>query len=131
MYNGFGISAGLSVNKVAGLAPTIGIQYNFANPKWLFVLTPNYIFSDDKNISVLSLIEYKPQLTNRIKLYSRVQGLYNQNIKASVHERSYLQFRFGLDYNGYQCGFAGNWDYYGADKDFKENYGMFIRTNLP
>jgi hypothetical protein len=60
MYNGFGISAGLSVNKAAGLAPTIGIQYNFANPKWLFVIMPNYIFSDDKNILVLSLTEYNP-----------------------------------------------------------------------
>ncbi|BDU25141.1 hypothetical protein FLGSB24_18850 [Flavobacterium sp. GSB-24] len=130
LYKGFGIIAGLNVGKTTGLAPTAGVQYVFVSHKWLFAITPTYIFSDDRNISVLSLLEYKPQLSANLKLYSRIQGLYNQNIKRDTHERSYLQLRLGLEYKDYQMGLASNLDYYGRNRFFKENYGIFLRTNL-
>ncbi|WP_123875920.1 hypothetical protein [Flavobacterium araucananum] len=130
LYKGFGITAGLNVGKATGLAPTVGVQYVFVNPKWLFAITPTYIFSDDRNFSLLSLLEYKPQLSASVKLYSRIQGMYNQNIKQDTHQRSYLQLRLGLEYKDYQMGLAANLDYYGRDRFFKENYGIFLRTNL-
>lgn len=93
IYKGFGISSGGNINKVTGLSPTLGLQYVFANPKWLFVVTPNLIFTKGNTASLLSILEYKPKLTDQLKVYSRVQGLYNYNIKSSAHERSYLQLK--------------------------------------
>jgi hypothetical protein len=130
IYKGFGISSGLNINKVTGLSPTLGLQYVFANPKWLFVVTPNLIFSTGNTASLLSILEYKPKLTDQLKVYSRVQGLYNHNIKSSAHERSYLQLRIGLEYKKYQFGLASNLDYFGPNRSFKENHGVFIRANL-
>jgi hypothetical protein len=130
IYKGFGISSGVNINKATGLSPTLGLQYVFANPKWLFVVTPNLIFSTGNTSSVLSILEYKPKLTDLLKLYSRVQGLYNHNIKSSSHERSYLQLRIGLEYKSYQFGLASNFDYFGPNHSFKDNYGVFIRANI-
>jgi hypothetical protein len=130
IYKGFGVSSGTNINKVTGLSPTLGLQYVFANPKWLFVLTPNLIFSSGNTASFLSIIEYKPKLTDQLKLYSRVQGLYNHNIKSSSHERSYLQLRIGLEYKKYQFGLASNLDYFGPNHSFRDNYGVFVRANL-
>jgi hypothetical protein len=130
IYKGFGISSGGNINKVTGLSPTLGLQYVFANPKWLFVVTPNLIFTKGNTTSFLSILEYKPKLTDQLKVYSRVQGLYNHNIKSSAHERSYLQLRIGLEYKKYQFGLASNLDYFGPSRSFKENYGVFIRANL-
>jgi hypothetical protein len=130
IYKGFGISSGGNINKVTGLSPTLGLQYVFANPKWLFVVTPNLIFTTRNTASLLSILEYKPKLTDQLKVYSRVQGLYNHNIKSSAHERSYLQLRIGIEYKKYQFGLASNLDYFGPNRSFKENYGVFIRANL-
>jgi hypothetical protein len=130
IYKGFGVSSGANINKVTGLSPTLGLQYVFANPKWLFVVTPNLIFSTGNTASFLSILEYKPKLTDQLKLYSRVQGLYNHNIKSSAHERSYLQLRIGIEYKNYQFGLASNLDYFGPNRSFKDNYGVFIRANL-
>lgn len=130
IYKGFGVSTGANINKVTGLSPTLGLQYVYANPIWLLVITPTLVFTTDKTMSLLTILEYKPNLTNKLKLYSRVQGLYNQNIKFSEHERSYLQLRLGLDYKGYQFGLGGNLDYFGKNRAFKGNYGLFIRVNL-
>jgi hypothetical protein len=130
IYKGFGISSGGNINKVTGLSPTLGLQYVFADPKWLFVVTPTLIFTKGNTASLLSILEYKPKLTDQLKVYSRVQGLYNHNIKSSTHERSYLQLRIGLEYKKYQYGLASNLDHFGPSRSFKENYGVFIRANL-
>lgn len=130
IYKGFGVSAGGSINKITGLSPTVGLQYVFANPKWLFVATPTLIFTTGNTTSLFSLLEYKPKLTEQIRLYSRVQGLYNHNIKFEAHERSYLQLRLGLEYKKYQFGVASNFDYFGPNQSFKDNHGIFIRANL-
>lgn len=130
LKKGFGISTGINITKFSGFAPTIGVQYVLSNAKWLLILTPNYIFSNDRNFSMLTLLEFKPKISNRLKMYSRFQSFYNQNIKSAAHERSYLQIRFGFDYKKYQSGLAANLDYFGINKIFKSNYGVFIRTTI-
>lgn len=130
LKKGFGISAGINITKFSGFAPTIGVQYVLSNAKWLLILTPNYIFSVDRNFSLLTLLEFKPKISNRLKMYSRFQSFYNQNIKSATHERSYMQLRLGLDYKKYQSGLAANLDYFGTTKIFKSNYGVFIRTTI-
>ena len=130
LYQGFGLTAGLNTNKVTGLSPTLGIRYIYASPKLLAAAVPDYIFSEDRNLALFALIEFKPRLSNNFKLYSRLQGLYNHNLKSSNHQRSYLQIRLGIGYRKYQFGLAANLDYFGSDKVFQENYGVFVRTGL-
>ena len=130
IYKGFGIATGLSVNRVAGLTPIVGLEYVFANKEILLVLIPTYHLSKTKNIEGLALIEYKPKLTEKLNLYSRLQTLYNLNSRENHHERSYMQFRLGMGIGNYQFGLATNLDYYGAMKVFRDNYGLFLRHNF-
>jgi hypothetical protein len=130
IYKGLGIATGLSVNRVAGLTPIVGLDYVFVNKEILLVLTPTYHLSKSKNLEGLALIEYKPKLTEKINLYSRIQTLYNQNLETNQHERSYIQFRIGVGISNFQFGLATNFDYYGSAKIFKDNYGIFLRFNF-
>ncbi|MDW3195050.1 MAG: hypothetical protein R8G66_21940 [Cytophagales bacterium] len=130
LYKGIGITGGLNANKVTGLSPTLGIRYVYASPKLVMVFTPDYIFTSDRNIAVFSLIEYHPELKEDLRLYSRVQGLYNHNLNSDAHQRSYLQLRLGIGIKDYNFGFATNLDYFGPEKIFAENFGIFIRTSL-
>jgi hypothetical protein len=130
IYKGFGVTTGLSVNKVVGLIPTVGLQYIYGSPQLLIVLTPSYYISKNNNISALGLIEYKPKITKKLHLYSRLQGMYNQNMTSNFHERSYLQLRLGLSISNYQFGLASNFDYYGKVMNFEDNYGVFLKVNL-
>ena len=130
IYKGFGIATGLSVNRVAGLTPVVGLEYVFGSKEILLVLTPAYHLSKTKNIEGLALIEYKPKLTEKLNLYSRFQTLYNHNSETGQHERSYMQFRLGVGIGNYQFGLATNLDYYGPAKIFKDNYSVFLRFNF-
>lgn len=130
IYKGIGVATGLSVNRIAGLTPIVGLEYVFANKEILLVLTPTYHLSKTKNIEALALIEYKPKLTEKLNLYSRFQTLYNHNSETAQHERSYIQFRLGVGMGNYQFGLATNLDYYGSIKVFKDNYGLFLRHNF-
>ncbi|MDV7696000.1 hypothetical protein N6B72_03610 [Chryseobacterium soli] len=130
IYKGFGVATGISVNRVSGLTPIVGLEYVFVNKEILLVLTPTYHLSKNKNIEGLALIEYKPKLTEKINLYTRFQTLYNYNSENNQHERSYMQFRLGVGISNYQFGLTTNLDYYGAAKILKENYGVFLRFNF-
>ena len=130
IYKGFGIATGLSVNRISGLTPIAGLEYVLANQEILLVLTPTYHLSKSKNIEGLALIEYKPKLSETVKLYSRIQTLYNHNSEENHHERSYIQFRLGVGISNFQFGLATNLDYYGSAKILKENYGVFLRHNF-
>ena len=130
IYKGFGIATGLSVNRVSGLTPVVGLEYVLANKEILLVLTPTCHLSKNKNLEGLALLEYKPKLTEKVNLYSRFQTLYNQNLETSKHERSYQQFRLGVGMGNCQFGLAANVDYYGPAKVYKDNYGIFLRFNF-
>jgi hypothetical protein len=130
LYKGFGLTAGLSVNPIGGLSPTTGIQYAFANKRTLFVVTPSVEFAATRNVQGLVIGEYRPPLSQKIDLFTRVQALYNHNTDGDFHLRSSVQFRLGVGIGHYQFGPAANLDYSGPEKNLKENYGAFIRYNF-
>jgi hypothetical protein len=130
LLKGFGPTIGLSVNSVAGLSPTVGLQYVFVNEMILLVLTPTIVFSKPNTIQGLIVGEYKPPLTKKIDLFSRFQAMYNYEPEKNFHHRSYIQCRLGVGIIKYQFGFAVNLDYYGPEKVLKENYGAFLRINF-
>jgi hypothetical protein len=130
VYKGISVAAGATMNYVTGFRPTVGLQYLFGNREWLVVLLPRIDLRDDYNFETFGLVEYKPQLTKTLGLYTRVQGLYNYNTKQEFHDRSYLYFRAGLSYQNYQFGLGANFDRYGPMKVSGDNFGLFVRVLL-
>jgi len=62
--------------------------------------------------------------------YSRLQGLYNYNMKMGFHEVSSVYLRLGVSYKNIQFGVGMNNDFYGSDYYNTKNLGLFIKTNL-
>jgi hypothetical protein len=82
--------------------------------------------SKNSNAEGFVMAEYKPEINENWKIYSRVQGLYAQNLNSGEHARSYLMLRLGLSYKDIRFGLGANWDAYGPEKQSKQNYGVFL-----
>lgn len=130
LVKGLNLAAGATQHYRFGFRPTAGLNYTFANRKFLFVLLPRFDLTEDYNFETFSLFEYKPQLTEKLGLYTRVQGLYNWNTEQDFHDRSYIYFRVGLSYKSFQFGVGADFDTYGPMKISTEGYGLFLRTQL-
>ncbi|PRX57604.1 hypothetical protein [Flagellimonas meridianipacifica] len=109
-----------------GVVPTAGIQFFSASPTWLFLLNPNLQFAPDTNVEAVGIVEYKPRLSENLGLYTRFQGIYNQNLESGLHDRSLLYLRLGLTKKKTSFGFGFNLDFYGQDRRREENFGIFI-----
>ncbi len=114
----------------SGFVPLIGIEYSHITDNLLILLTPNINISRTYDIEGLAVVEFTPVITRKFHLYSRIQGLYDYNTHNGSHERSYFYARLGLGYKHYQFGLASNTDYYDADKELIQNYGIFVRANF-
>ena len=130
IVKGFKVAAGIAANSTWGFRPMAGLQYIFANPKFLVVIMPSFYLTETHNFEPLVILEYKPKLKNNWSLYSRLQGLYSHNLSTNKHDRSYGNARLGVSYKKFGFGFATNLDWYGPMKIFKQNYGIFLRTSL-
>lgn len=130
LFKGFDLTAGFHFTHPTGIRPSAGIMYSYANPTWLLVVAPRAYIDNAANIEGLALLEYKPKLSDKWKLYSRFQGNYNLTAKGSIHDRSYIWLRAGLSYNEFTFGAGANFDYYGPMKHNENNVGAFISANL-
>ncbi len=124
---GFGIMAGTDINSEVGLAPIVGPQYNYSSKTFLAVTVASIFLNEDSDFKVFGLYEYKPPLTEKLSLYTRLQLIYNHSWNLGTHNRSYLYLRAGLKRNNFIFGAAANLDQYGPNKEFGENYGAFVR----
>ena len=130
LHKGFGATLGISMNAKTGFSPTAGIEYVYAKPSFLYVIAPGVLLTNNHNLEVISVLEYKPVFKNYWGMYSRLQGLYNYNSKESHHERSYFNVRIGPSFKQFSFGAGANFDWYGAIKLYKENYGLFLRYSF-
>lgn len=124
---GFGIMSGTDINSEGGFAPIVGPQYNFASRQFLAVTVLSLFLNEDQDVKLFGLYEYKAPLNEKWSLYSRVQFIYNHNLAAGLHNRSYLYLRAGLKQNAFIFGLGANLDQYGPQKRFQDNYGVFVR----
>ncbi|KMQ63234.1 hypothetical protein ACM46_14140 [Chryseobacterium angstadtii] len=98
---------------------------------FLLIVNPRFIgFSQSSIAEGLVLMEYKPKISEKWSIYSRVQGLYSETLQDGMHARSYLMLRMGLTYKTITFGAGANFDRYGPFKESKENYGVFAATTL-
>ncbi|MGN7787074.1 hypothetical protein ACTJIJ_21250 [Niabella sp. 22666] len=128
------IGAGPSAANVAGLGwiPSLGFQFGWRQPSWSLIFNPAISINKNTNTNNVLVAEYFPTLSkdHNWRLYSRLQGLYIHDLKHGDHSRSQYFARLGLSYKQFAIGAGANWDYYGAAKKEKRNYGPFLRILL-
>lgn len=123
-------TGGLQYHFLKGVVPTSGFQFFSANPKWLFVLSSSIAFAANTGLQNVGILEFKPRLSHSLKLYTRVQGIYNLKLRNSFHERSLFYLRTGLTIQKTSLGLGFNIDFYGPNKTKQENFGIFIHHLL-
>lgn len=131
VYRKFRIVFGVNLNEVVGLNYFAGFQYATSTRYWLIVLVPGIYYPDQSSVETLALIEYRPPLSKRVKLYTRLHTLYNASLSEGQHNRSYGYLRLGLSVKTLSFGVGWNVDWYGQLRSREENLGIFIRTELP
>lgn len=124
---GFGVIAGTDINSVVGFAPIVGPRHNFVSRKFLAVTVASFFLNEDHDVKLFGLYEYKPPLSDKLSLYTRLQFIYNHNLRGGVHNRSYLYLRAGLKRESFVFGLAANLDQFGPKKQYADNYGVFAR----
>jgi len=125
--SGLSLVAGAEANSVAGLGTTLGLSHNKASKEILAISVLSYQLNSAQNLKFFGLYEYKPALTEKLSLYSRLQITYNQGMAEGFHNRSFLYLRVGLKKGPLGFGLGANFDAYGPSKVARENYGVFTR----
>jgi hypothetical protein len=125
--SGFSLAAGGEANSVAGFGTTVGLTHSKATKEILAISVLSYQLSSAQNVKFFGLYEYKPALTEKWCIYSRLQLTYNQSMAEGFHNRSFLYLRAGLKKGPLGFGLGANFDAYGPSKLARENYGVFTR----
>lgn len=127
---GFSAASGLQWHYKLGLVPTLGFQFLKASPDYLIVVFPTLNFKPGHAFETVALAEYKPKLSNKVRLYTRLQGLLVRDIELGTHARSGLTVRAGLTFDKFTVGLGTNLDAYGPMKFEKSNHGLFFQMRL-
>jgi hypothetical protein len=128
------ITYGLSPNiKVAlgtfyaskpGFKPAAAIHLIKKTKNAFVMLVPRIDLWKDMSAEAMMLLEYRPVIYQQINFYSKVQMMSNY---GPHHNRSYQNFRAGLDIKSTQFGFALNVDEFGKETVTSRNWGLFLR----
>ncbi|NLO71357.1 MAG: hypothetical protein GX102_10565 [Porphyromonadaceae bacterium] len=129
-HKNVGFSAGTQYHFVKGFIPNVAVHFSYANPTWLFLLTPYYNFMPWANMETAAVVEYKPVLSNSLKLFTRFQGFYGHNFEKKERERAMTYFRLGLTFLKYTAGIGANIDFYTPARSEIQNYGGFVRVDF-
>ncbi|MDX1908699.1 MAG: hypothetical protein SF053_16805 [Bacteroidia bacterium] len=124
VFKGLKVVSGASFNSSKGFSPIVGLQYQYAK-KVLFIINPTFDLNTQISFKTFVLIEYAPK-KDKVTIYTRLQGMYVQNLATDTHERSFIVGRLGLFYKGFAVGVGFNQDYYGTLKAAKTNAGLFL-----
>jgi hypothetical protein len=127
---GFSAASGLQWHYKLGFVPTVGFQFLKASPDYLIVVFPTLNFKPGHAFETVALAEYKPKLSEKVRLYTRLQGLLVRDIEVGTHARSGLTLRAGLTFDKFTVGLGSNFDAYGPMKFEKSNHGLFLQMRL-
>ena len=119
--SGLSLAAGAEANSSAGFGTTLGLTHSKATKEILAISVLSYQLSSDQNLKFFGLYEYKPALTEKWSLYSRLQLTYNQGMAQGFHNRSFLYLRAGLKKGPLGFGLGANFDAYGPNKTARDN----------
>ena len=108
--------------------PTAGLQYVYSGKKFLFLFAPRINIESDPSYDFMTILQYKPAISDHMKLYTRLQLLNVFDAEGNI--RSYQWLRLGLEMKGIQFGFATNLDEYGPNPSVESNFGLFVRKEI-
>jgi hypothetical protein len=121
------ITGGVAYSK-GGFDPTAGLQYVYSSKKLLFLFAPRVNIESNPSYDVMTILQYKPQINDKVKLYTRFQALNLFDSDGNI--RSYQWMRLGLEVKGVQFGLAANLDEYGPNPSVESNFGVFLRKEI-
>jgi hypothetical protein len=121
------VAGGVAYSK-GGFDPTVGLQYVYSGKKLLFLFAPRVNIESDPSYDLMTIVQYKPEISDRLKLYTRLQMLNLFNSDGNI--RSYQWMRLGVELKGLQFGLAVNLDEYGPNPSVESNFGVFVRKEI-
>lgn len=127
---GFDLMGGFHMASGIGVRPALGIIYSYAKPELLLVINPRYYIDNIGNLEAFAMAEYKPEISENLSFYSKVQGIYGFTAKGGAHGRSYIRLRLGLTHKEFSFGPAANFDFYGPRKINENSFGAFVMMAL-
>ncbi len=130
LHPNLGAGAGLQYHFLKGLVPSVSLNASYVNPVWMITVMPFLNLQPERNSENVAIVEFKPQLTDKLRLYTYALALYNHNITLNEHDRSFYYFRLGLTLKQFTIGGAVNMDYYGPIRFQQNNYGAFVKINI-
>lgn len=129
LFKGVKFGAGFQ-STPGGIRPSAALIYTYANPEWLVIAMPRVDVSKDANIEGFGIVEYKPAINDKWRLYSRLQGTYVHAMSADLHTRRYVRARAGVTHKEFTFGIGANMEYYGPQKHNENNIGAFLQVAL-
>lgn len=126
----FNVTAGFHIAEKVNIRPTVGLLYTYGKKDLFVLINPKYNIDNRSDLEVFGLVEYQPSITEKVRLYSRIQSDYNRTSKDNTHARSSYNFRLGVGYKEFTIGLATNLEYYGAAEVGYPSYGGFIGVKL-
>jgi hypothetical protein len=120
--------AGGAVYSQGGFNPTAGIQYVYGGKKLFFLLAPRINIESDPSFDIMTILQFKTAINEKVKLYTRLQLLNLFDSNGNL--KSYQWTRLGVEVRGIQFGLAANFDELGPDPAVKTNFGFFIRREI-
>lgn len=130
IIRGLSATAGGAINHVSGFSPSVGVQVAMPFKDFFLLLSPRYETANNRNAEILGFLEYKPAISGKWGIYSRVQALYAHNTAENLHEISYIRLRLGASYKTFKFGLGSNHMSYGPMKHREDFYGIFARALL-
>lgn len=129
-HKNVGVSGGMQYHFAKGFIPNVAVHFSHANPTWLLSLTPYYNFMPWNSLEAAGLVEFKPALSENLRLFTRIQGFYSHDLEKNERERGILNFRLGLTVKKYTVGLGSNFDYYRPSVNEIQNFGGFVRVDI-
>lgn len=124
----FTLLTGMFYTNVTGIRLAAGVQYALPFKNGLWVTVPRVDIKHRGAVEIMSMLELQPPLSDKTKLYIRLQAMSNYG--PYHHNRSYQRFRFGVSIRKTQIGVGVNINEYGSASKAHVNTGIFLRKEI-
>lgn len=125
---GIKLGVGTFYASAPGFSPSVNIQFAHQGKNHFILAIPRVDLTHKPAYDIMAMAEFFPALNKQLKLYSRIQTMFNYT--NQYHNRSYQNIRLGLDFDAFQAGIAANFDAYGRNITYTANYGIFFRKPI-
>ena len=127
LKKGFGPMAGWRISQYSAAA-LAGLQYGYYRKNFLAYITLNAELKDDPNLELYTLLQFRKQLSTKLKGFSQLQ--ISKNFTTDAHVFSLYRLRIGTDFGKIQTGVGLEQTMMGEDWEYDITPGLFIRLEL-